>query len=321
MEETLGRRIVQNRKRLGMTQDRLAELLGVTAQAVSKWENDQSCPDINTLPKLAKIFGITTDELLGSAPAVETTVEPSEEDEPEHTIEVNLGNGKSSLIGLAVWLLIAGGVSLYAKLQGIEISVWSVLWTSGLLAYGLYGIWPRFSVFRLCCAAAGGYFLAGTLFQLPAVTWPVILIVLGVLLLIAGLQKKPVHKLKITHNGKEKNENFFSEGERFHYEINFGGKKQKVVLPRLSSGFAEANFGELIVDLSGCEEIADGATVELDCSFGKVELLVPRSCCVHPDVSTSFGDFNVHGQPDADAERTIHVTGSVDFGEGCVRYI
>ena len=42
MEETLGKRIVQNRKRLGLTQDALAERLGVTAQAVSKWENEYS---------------------------------------------------------------------------------------------------------------------------------------------------------------------------------------------------------------------------------------------------------------------------------------
>ena len=44
MEDTLGKRIAAHRRRLGLTQDRLAELLGVTAQAVSKWENDQSCP-------------------------------------------------------------------------------------------------------------------------------------------------------------------------------------------------------------------------------------------------------------------------------------
>ena len=66
MEETLGKRIVFHRKRLGLTQDALAELMGVTAQAVSKWENDQSCPDIGALPKLAEIFSISTDELLGS---------------------------------------------------------------------------------------------------------------------------------------------------------------------------------------------------------------------------------------------------------------
>jgi len=71
MEQTIGKRIAANRKRLGLTQDQLAERLDVTAQAVSKWENDQSCPDIMMLPRLAEIFGISTDEILG--------VEPSEE--------------------------------------------------------------------------------------------------------------------------------------------------------------------------------------------------------------------------------------------------
>ena len=42
MEQTLGKRIIEHRKRLGLTQDRLAEQLGVTAQAVSKWENEFS---------------------------------------------------------------------------------------------------------------------------------------------------------------------------------------------------------------------------------------------------------------------------------------
>ena len=41
MEETMGKRIAGNRRRLGLTQEQLAEKLGVTAQAVSKWENDQ----------------------------------------------------------------------------------------------------------------------------------------------------------------------------------------------------------------------------------------------------------------------------------------
>ena len=67
MEETLGKRIMRHRKALGLTQDQLAEQLGITAQAVSKWENDQSCPDIAMLPRIARVFGISVDELLGVA--------------------------------------------------------------------------------------------------------------------------------------------------------------------------------------------------------------------------------------------------------------
>jgi len=64
MNETLGSRITQKRKALGFTQEELAEKLSVSAQAVSKWENDLSCPDITLLPTLAKILSTTVDELL-----------------------------------------------------------------------------------------------------------------------------------------------------------------------------------------------------------------------------------------------------------------
>ena len=70
MEQTIGKRIMENRKRLGLTQDALAEKLGVTAQAVSKWENDLSCPDITMLPKLAEIFTVTVDEIAGKPASV-----------------------------------------------------------------------------------------------------------------------------------------------------------------------------------------------------------------------------------------------------------
>ena len=64
METTMGNRITMLRRKKELKQDELAELLGVSPQAVSKWENDQSCPDIGLLPKLGQILGITVDELL-----------------------------------------------------------------------------------------------------------------------------------------------------------------------------------------------------------------------------------------------------------------
>lgn len=64
MNETIGSRIAKYRKAKGMTQEALANEMGVSAQAVSKWETDTSCPDISALPQLCKILGITTDELL-----------------------------------------------------------------------------------------------------------------------------------------------------------------------------------------------------------------------------------------------------------------
>ncbi len=62
---TIGNRITEHRKRLGLTQEALAQRLGVTNQAVSKWESDQCCPDIQLLPQLADAFGCTIDQLFG----------------------------------------------------------------------------------------------------------------------------------------------------------------------------------------------------------------------------------------------------------------
>lgn len=64
MKKTLGERIAEKRKAKGLKQETLAEMLGVSAQAVSKWENDLSCPDIMALPTLAEKLGCTVDELL-----------------------------------------------------------------------------------------------------------------------------------------------------------------------------------------------------------------------------------------------------------------
>lgn len=68
---TLGARICALRKAQCMTQEQLAEQLGVTFQAVSKWENDIACPDVLLLPRIAEIFDVSIDELFGrAAPAV-----------------------------------------------------------------------------------------------------------------------------------------------------------------------------------------------------------------------------------------------------------
>ena len=64
MQKTLGMMIVELRKSQGMTQLELAEKMGVTDKAVSKWERDLSYPDINSLPNLAEILDVSVDELM-----------------------------------------------------------------------------------------------------------------------------------------------------------------------------------------------------------------------------------------------------------------
>ena len=64
MNKTLGTMIAELRKQHGMTQLELAEKMGVTDKAVSKWERDLSCPDINSLPNLAQVLGVSVEDLM-----------------------------------------------------------------------------------------------------------------------------------------------------------------------------------------------------------------------------------------------------------------
>lgn len=65
MKEQLSKNISRYRKEQGLTQEKLASLLGVTFQAVSKWETAQTLPDMILLPRLSEIFQISIDKLLG----------------------------------------------------------------------------------------------------------------------------------------------------------------------------------------------------------------------------------------------------------------
>ena len=62
--KSIGETIANLRKQKGMTQSELAEKMNVTDKAVSKWERDLSCPDINTISKLADVLDVSVEELL-----------------------------------------------------------------------------------------------------------------------------------------------------------------------------------------------------------------------------------------------------------------
>ena len=64
-QNIIGTTIAALRREKGLTQDALAAQLGVSAQAVSKWENGLSCPDILMLPEIADYFGVSVDTLFG----------------------------------------------------------------------------------------------------------------------------------------------------------------------------------------------------------------------------------------------------------------
>lgn len=61
----LSGKILQLRKALGLSQEQLAEQVGVSRQSISKWETGQSAPELEKIVELSRVFGISTDELLG----------------------------------------------------------------------------------------------------------------------------------------------------------------------------------------------------------------------------------------------------------------
>jgi len=88
----IGLKIKELRKKKDMTQEKLAEYLNVSFQAVSKWETGIASPDISQIPALCHVFGVSSDSLLG------IDVEKNEEKIEKYLIEANdLGNcGKSA---------------------------------------------------------------------------------------------------------------------------------------------------------------------------------------------------------------------------------
>ena len=92
---SIGERILKMRKERGLTQEDIADALGVTPQAVSKWENDVSCPDIALLPKLARLLGTTTDAILSDEePKAQYVPEKERRPIDDMVLRINVVDGK-----------------------------------------------------------------------------------------------------------------------------------------------------------------------------------------------------------------------------------
>lgn len=126
MNESIGNRISKYRKDKGMTQEELAVKLGVSSQAVSKWENDASCPDISLLPQLCRTLGISTDELL-TGNNNEVKLIPVEQrkslDELTLRVKVNSAQGDKVRVNLPMSLVkvcLEMGVEITPQMTGMD---------------------------------------------------------------------------------------------------------------------------------------------------------------------------------------------------------
>lgn len=339
MEQTLGKRIIAHRKRLGLTQDALADQLGVTAQAVSKWENDLSCPDIGMLPKLASIFGTTTDELLGierkeegeevkTGEVVDTPEEESNSHSAKGDFEFRWESGSRPTLTFAVLVLLVGGLMLLSRLKSWDLGFWQILWPSALLVYGGRMLLSRFSFVHLSITLLGGYFLCVNtgLWQFSFGTdliFPALLLVFGICLVIDAF-RRPRKSRTFVHcpNGHRKSKHHKRiNGEHFECDASFCEDVQYIQMPRLRSGKANVSFGELTLDLSGVEEVAEECCLKLNCSFGEMNVKVPKKYRVVTRGNNFFAGTSIRGECDESPVGTIYVDANASFGEICIRYI
>lgn len=335
MEQTLGKRIAQNRKRLKLTQDQLAEKLGITAQAVSKWENDQSCPDITTLPMLAEIFEISTDELLGHNSHSTVHIAEVVDEQENDGLHIQKGNweftwdsGKRDAIGLAVTVLSVGVLYLLSHLLNWELSLWDIIWPTAILMFGVWGLIKRFAFFPLGCLLFGSYVLASKIFVFQfdlngKLIWAILIIVFGFSLLADSIKKPQKPKFKVNIPSDKKTKNTYScEGDYFAYAGGFGEYTQAVEMDFLRKGAISVSFGDYCVDLTEVKNVASDCEIGANCSFGNLKIIVPkRFQVVVVENSTSFADLEITGHHIASPEGQIRLTGSVSFGETEIEYV
>ena len=102
MNTTIGKRIASLRKEKGLSQEELAGMLGLSGQAVSKWENDQTCPDISLLPQLANILEVSVDELLSGkqeiVPLVQILPQDQRKDLKDMILRVSIDSAKGDKV-------------------------------------------------------------------------------------------------------------------------------------------------------------------------------------------------------------------------------
>ena len=334
MELTLGKRIAQNRKRLQLTQDQLADLLGVTKQAVSKWENDQSCPDITMLPKLAEIFGISTDALLGYEPAETVHTAEVVEDVEENGVHVQNGNwefhwssGRRSAVCFACTVVAVGILYLLAQLFMRPLSLWEVLWPTVIIAFGISGLLKKISFLPLGCVLLGGYVLADKFLLLQftldkKLLYAILIVLFGISLLVDAFKKakKPHVNIKIPSNKNMKHD-YTYDNDSFSYCSSFGEYTQVVMLDTLRYGDVTVSFGEYSVDLTEVEHVADDCHISATSSFGELRFIVPKKYRVISEHTTAFAALEIEGTPDDNPEGQIQLDGCVSFGQITIRYV
>lgn len=330
-KETMGKRISDLRKSKGMTQEQLAQQVGVTAQAVSKWENDLSCPDISILPRLAEVLGVTTDELLGRAPV--KSYEAKKEAGRERRVSVRLKLNKAEKAIFALLLMAIGVVFLLNALHviqlGADITFWSVLWPFLVACIGVMACRSELNPVSIGIFLFGVYMLLFNLHIIPAqykltwaMAWPVALILVGITILLHFILPKRSKEDSGLFEVEKGDPVFDCTDEDGFIRIDsaFSSQTKRVSAGRIFTGAkVDSSFGSLILDLSGAE-IVNGAMIDADVSFGSFTVRLPASVSAKAMCKSAFGGYDCP-PGNLNAEITVQIRGDVSFGKIEVEYV
>lgn len=340
-ENTIGKRIQALRKERGMTQKQLADAVGVTPQAVSKWETDESCPDITALPLLAGTLGVSVDALLGAdtakGPVLEGVVKDANADasaKNEKPWKWTWNAGKTAGIIFGVFIMLAGVLLILMKTKPEwfgEIGFWDMIWPSAIIFVGLSGCCSHdISGFSLGITAVGVLFLLKNLGVIEGSVWPIaiaiVLILIGLTTILRLIFKK---KKKIVCgdgtlyvNGKDGRfkSDYNDDGGYIKYNASFGDDNVRFSSGKLNGGEINVSFGDFDVDLTGAGEVESGAALDASISFGELTIHVPKSIRVELETSGSFSGKGVEGAPNGDAQYVLRIRSKVSFGEFKVEY-
>ncbi|HWQ97606.1 MAG TPA: helix-turn-helix domain-containing protein [Clostridia bacterium] len=325
-QQSMGKRIMQLRKEKGYTQEQLAEMMGVSAQAVSKWENDVSCPDISILPMLAEKLGVTTDELLGVKPIEPKVVivdgqKNNKEGDKSFSVSWDGGkNAKKDGIWFAVLIIVLGLAFLVQRLGFVSFGIWSIVWPAVIIGLGISWMIKRFSVFAVAVAGLGLYFL---LFNLGAISlvltwgiiWPSLLVLLGLTILYEAFIPHKNKWCGVNFSGNKNERSQYREENGFvNYECSFSEENRKVAAEDFLGGDIEISFGKSELDLTAIKRVNQNAKLDVDVSFATFDLIVPKTVRVFLKSDKSFGSIQMNGEPNADATMALNVDGDVSFG-------
>ncbi|MDR0840191.1 MAG: helix-turn-helix domain-containing protein [Christensenellaceae bacterium] len=325
--DTIGRRIAALRKQAGMTQEQLADQLGVSAQAVSKWENDISCPDISILPTLASIFHVSVDMLLGVEPQAAGTPQPAAQEAPEAAGHASRNIGG---IAIAIFLILLGvGLFVLRSFTGLPFDIWSIVWPAVLLGLGIAWAVEAFSPLGLGVAFLGFYFLFQNLGEpLPFVLtwdliWPVLLILIGLHALVEHFHWNKKRKHTWWQQHKPQGHSDYDESNGYiNVDATFTEDDRRIDGDSFVGGKIAIVFSGGKLDLTQARTLgAEGsALLNLQVVFGGYQIYLPRHIQVENRSTCVLGGIDIKGRA-VNPTSTLIITGEVVFGGVEIQYV